>query len=121
VELYAEAMVTPAREASALSRDEVQRERELRELVAAHDELVARLVAERRHAQRMYDELNAQVGFGLSLIGPNGTLPEDLQRALLALSARRPLSRPLFGTAARAYRGARALARRTRPGADAGG
>ena len=38
-----------------------------------------------------------------SLIGPNGALPEDLQRALLALSARPALSRPLFGALARVF------------------
>ncbi len=44
----------------------------------------------------MYDELNAEVGFGLSLIGPHGSLPDDVQRALLALSARPALSRSLY-------------------------
>jgi glycosyltransferase involved in cell wall biosynthesis len=104
VNVYREAAVAPAREAAALSRDELAREHELRELVAAQDELVARLVFERKHTQRMYDELNAQVGFGLSLIGPDGALPEDLQRALLALSARPKLGRPLYGVASSAFR-----------------
>jgi glycosyltransferase involved in cell wall biosynthesis len=108
VETYREASVAPVRESAALSRDEVGREHELRELIAAHDALVARLVGEREHAQRMYDELNAEVGSGLSLIGPNGALPEDVQRALLALSDRPKLSRPLYGLLARVFRAARA-------------
>ena len=92
--IYEEVALAPQREAQVLSRDEVERELELRELVAAHDALVRRLVGEREHAQGMYDELHAQVGFGLGLIGPNGALPEDLQRGLLALGARPRLSRP---------------------------
>jgi glycosyltransferase involved in cell wall biosynthesis len=114
VDVYHEAAVAPVREAKVLSEDEVEREHDLRELIAAQDALVERLVFERKHTQRMYDELNAEVGSGLSLIGPHGTLPEDLQRALLALSDRPALSRPLYGTAARAFRAARALARTIR-------
>jgi hypothetical protein len=59
----------------------------------------------------MYDELNAEVGSGLSLIGPNGALPENLQRALLAISARPSLSRPLYGALAWAFVAARFLGR----------
>ena len=62
----------------------------------------------------MYDELNAEVGSGLALIGPNGALPDSVQRALLALSARPALSRPLFGAVARAFVAARAVARPVR-------
>jgi glycosyltransferase involved in cell wall biosynthesis len=115
-EVYGEAAVAPVREAAALSQDEVERECELRELIAAHDALVARLVGEREHTQRMYDELNAEVGFGLSLIGPHGALSEDIQRALLALSARPALSRPLYGAASRVFRAARALGGGARDG-----
>jgi glycosyltransferase involved in cell wall biosynthesis len=111
LEIYREAAVAPVREAAAMSRDEVGREHELRELIDAQDALVAQLVEERRHTQRMYDALNAEVGSGLSLIGPNGALPEDLQRALLALSSRPSLSRPLYGAAAKAFRAARAAGR----------
>jgi glycosyltransferase involved in cell wall biosynthesis len=111
VQIYGEAAVAPVREAAALSRDEVQREHELRELVAAQDALVAKLVFEREHTQRMYDELNAEVGFSLGLIGPNGALPEDAQRALLALSARPRLSRPLYGAIGHAFRRMRSLRR----------
>jgi glycosyltransferase involved in cell wall biosynthesis len=114
VSVYKEAAVAPQREAQALSRDGVQREHELRELVAARDALMAKLEGEREHARRMYDELNAEVGSGLSLIGPHGALPEDLQRALLALSARPALSRPLYGAGALAFRAARVLARAVR-------
>jgi hypothetical protein len=112
VEVYREASVAPTRDAAALSTDELRREHELSELIAAHDALVARLVGERQHAQRMYDELNAEVGSGLSLIGPNGTLPEDAQRALLALSDRPKLSRPLYGLLARIFRATRAASGR---------
>jgi glycosyltransferase involved in cell wall biosynthesis len=109
-EVYEEAALAPAREAAALGRDELRREQELRDLIAAHDALVVRLVAEREHARRMYDDLNAEVGSGLSLIGPHGALPDELQRALLALSARPALSRPLFGLLARVFRLMRMLA-----------
>jgi glycosyltransferase involved in cell wall biosynthesis len=117
VEVYNQAAVAPAREAAALSRNEVASERELQERIAAHDALVARLVDERKHAQRMYNELNAEVGSGLSLIGPHGTLPEDVQRALLSLSHRPALSRWLYGATAGVFRAARALGRvgRRRP------
>jgi glycosyltransferase involved in cell wall biosynthesis len=115
VEVYGEAAVAPVREAATLSRDEVAREHELRELVAAHESRVSSIVstlsAEREHARKMYDELNAEVGFALSLIGPNGTLPEDLQRAMLALSARPTLGRPLYGAAAGVFRVARRIRR----------
>jgi glycosyltransferase involved in cell wall biosynthesis len=116
VEAYREAVVAPVREAVALSRDEVEREQELQELTAAHDELVATLARERDHARRTYDELNADVGFGLSLIGPNGALPEDVQRALLALTARPALSGPAFGVAGGAFRAVRRIASRKRGG-----
>jgi glycosyltransferase involved in cell wall biosynthesis len=110
VEVYEEAALAPVREAAVLAHDELWREQELRELIAAQDALVAQLDTERRHAQGMYDELNAEVGSGLSLIGPHGALPEDLQRALLALSARPALSRPLYGALARVFRLLRVLA-----------
>jgi hypothetical protein len=77
---------------------------------------VARLVDEREHAQQMYDELNAEIGFGLSLIGPRGALPEDLQRGLLALSARPALRRPVFGAASGVFRAMRAIGRGARGG-----
>ena len=64
----------------------------------------------------MYDELNAEVGSGLSLIGPHGTLPENAQRALLALSSRRALSRPLYGALAYTFLAGRALNRAARGG-----
>jgi glycosyltransferase involved in cell wall biosynthesis len=115
VEVYREAAVAPVRDAGTLSRDLVARERVL---TATHETVIARLVGEREHAQSMYDELNFQVGTGLSLIGPNGTLPENLQRALLALSSHSAVSRPLYELLARCFVVARAvgrLARRLRP------
>jgi glycosyltransferase involved in cell wall biosynthesis len=111
VEIYREAATAPVRDSATLSRDLVRREARLS---IQHEEEVARLVGERAHAQRMYDELNAQVGFGLALIGPNGTLPDGLQRLLLAISARPALRRPLFGAAAGVFAAARALARPAR-------
>jgi glycosyltransferase involved in cell wall biosynthesis len=111
VEVYREAAVAPVRDAATLSRDAVARERVL---TAAHNAVARRLVGEREHAQGMYDELNAEVGSGLSLIGPHGTLPENVQRTLLALSARPALSRPLYGGVAHAFLAARALSRALR-------
>ncbi len=113
VEIYREAAMAPVRDGATLSRDGVQRERRLS---VEHRLEAARLVWEREHAQRMYDELNAEVGVGLSLIGPHGALPEALQRALLALSARPALSRPLFGLLARLFLASRRMARLARRG-----
>ncbi|HEX5851730.1 MAG TPA: glycosyltransferase, partial [Solirubrobacteraceae bacterium] len=117
VGVYREAAAAPVREAATLSRDVVARERDLASERAA---VVEQLIGERVHAQRMYDELSKEVGSGLSLIGPHGTLPENLQRALLALSARPALSRPLYGALASAFALARAIGRTVRrlgPGA----
>ncbi len=108
VEIYREAALAPVRDAATLSRDLVDREARLS---VEHELEAAQLVREREHAQRMYDELNAEVGSGLSLIGPHGTLPENLQRALLAIGARPAVSRPLYGMLARAFVLARALGR----------
>ncbi|MHB8240364.1 MAG: glycosyltransferase [Solirubrobacteraceae bacterium] len=108
VETYREAAAAPTREAAVLGRDAVQRERRLTE---AHEVVVRRLIGERAHAQRMYDELNAEVGDGLSLIGPNGTLPENAQRALLTVSAHPRLRGALFGALSRVFLVGRALGR----------
>ncbi|HWF33204.1 MAG TPA: glycosyltransferase [Solirubrobacteraceae bacterium] len=93
VEIYREAAIAPVRGSATLSRDLVAREARLS---VQHEEEVASLIDQREHARQMYDALNAEVGFGLVLIGPNGALPESVQRALLALVARPALSRPLF-------------------------
>jgi glycosyltransferase involved in cell wall biosynthesis len=108
VQVYREAAAAPVREAATLARDAVERERRL---TAAHQAVVRRLVGEREHAQRMYDDLNAEVGSGLSLIGPRGSLPENVQRVLLTVSARPWLSRPLFGSLGRLFVAVRALSR----------
>jgi glycosyltransferase involved in cell wall biosynthesis len=108
VEAYRAAAIAPVRGAALLSRDAVEHEREL---TAAHETVVDRLIGERAHAQGMYDELNREVGWGLALIGPHGALPEDLQRALLTLSARPRLSRPLYGLIGLAFRLSRVLGR----------
>jgi glycosyltransferase involved in cell wall biosynthesis len=110
-DVYADAALAPAREASAVSCDAAAREHEL---INAHDALVAKLVSEREHAKGMYDALNAEVGSGLSLIGPHGALPDEVQRALLALSARSALSKAVYRPLAGAFRTARAVARLAR-------
>ncbi|HEX8715206.1 MAG TPA: glycosyltransferase, partial [Solirubrobacteraceae bacterium] len=111
VGVYREAIVAPVRESAVLSRDELKREREQRALVEAQDAMVAQLTDEREHARAMYEQLHGEVGFALGLIGPHGSLPEDTQRALLALSARPRVSGAIYGALARAFRGGRALAR----------
>jgi glycosyltransferase involved in cell wall biosynthesis len=111
VEVYREAAAAPAREAATLSRDAVERERRL---TAAHEVVVGSLTREREHAQRMYDDLNAEVGSGLSLIGPRGTLPDNVQRALLTLSAHPRLSRPLYVALGQLFAAARAVGRGAR-------
>lgn len=108
IDVYREAARAPLREAATLSRDAVAREARL---TAAHEIVVERLIGERRHAQRMYDDLNAEVGSGLSLIGPNGALPDDAQRALLSISAHPGVARALFGALARVFVAVRALGR----------
>lgn len=114
VEIYREAAVAPTQAAATLSRDESGREASLLRLMSDHNALTRRLVAEREHAQRMYDELNTAVGSGLSLVGPGGSLPEDVQRALLALDARPALRRALYAPVAGGFRIGRALRRRLR-------
>ena len=114
LETYRQAATAPAREAATLARDALAREARL---TAAHQVVVERLIGERRHAQRMYEELNAEVGSGLSLIGPNGALGENLQRALLSVSAHPRLARPLFGALARVFVAVRAIGRAL-PGAS---
>ncbi len=111
VEVYREAAAAPVRDSATLSRDLVKREARLS---VQHEEEVAQLTAEREHAQRMYDALNAEVGFGLSLIGPRGALPESVQRALLALTARPALRRPLFATVSGVFVLVRALRQPTK-------
>jgi glycosyltransferase involved in cell wall biosynthesis len=108
VEIYHEAASAPVREAATLSRDLSKREARLS---VQHEIEVRQLVSEREHAQRMYDELNAEVGSGLALIGPNGSLPDRIQRSLLALTARPALSRPLFAAVTGVYVAVRAIAR----------
>jgi glycosyltransferase involved in cell wall biosynthesis len=111
VEVYREAAIAPVRDVATLSRDAVAREREL---TAAHRSVVQTLIGERELVLNDYETLLAEVGPGRSLVGPRGSLPEDLQRALLALSAHPALSQPLYGLAAATFRAARALARAVR-------
>ncbi len=104
VEVYREALLAPVRDAATLSRDAMDRERRV---TALHEATVQML-------ERRYETLVAEVGPARSLIGPRGALPDDLQRALLALSTRPALSRPLFGAPARAFAAARAVDRARR-------
>jgi glycosyltransferase involved in cell wall biosynthesis len=111
VDAYREAAEAPVREAATLSRDAVARERKL---TAAHAETVQTLIDERELVLRDYNELVEAVGPARSLVGPEGALPDDLQRGLLALSARPALSRPLYGGLARTYATLRAVGRALR-------
>jgi hypothetical protein len=111
VEIYREAAAAPVGEAATLSRDAVAREREL---TASHGATVQTLIDERELVLSDYNELLAAVGPARSLIGPQGALPEDLQRGLLALSARAAISRPLYGLLARLYAALRAVGRALR-------
>jgi glycosyltransferase involved in cell wall biosynthesis len=111
IAIYRETVRAPVRVAATLSRDAVAREREL---AAAHQTVVQMLIDERELVLRDYETLLAEVGAGRSLVGPHGSLPEDLQRGLLALSAHPTLSRPLYGLSAGVFRFVRALARAVR-------
>lgn len=108
VEAYHEAALAPARDATMLSRDAVAREREL---LADHQEVAQMLIDERELVLSDYNTLLAEVGPARGLIGEHGSLPEDLQRGLLALSAHPTLSRPLYGLLAAVFRTSRAVAR----------
>ncbi len=114
---YGEAAVAPVREAAALGRDGLAREADRRELIDAHDALVRQLVAELRHAQAEFARAEAAyvaLGPARGLIGPAGAVPEDVQRALMALASRPRLSRPVFAAVERSFRIGRALRRRLR-------
>ena len=111
VDAYRKAAQAPVREAAVLSRDAVARERSL---TAAHAETVQTLIDERELVLSDYSELVEAVGPARSLIGPEGALPDDLQRGLLALSAHPGLSRPLYVLLARLYAGARTVGRALR-------
>lgn len=108
VAIYHEALRAPARVAATLSRDALARERVLAE---ERRRDVERLIGERELVLADYEALRAEVGAGRSLVGPDGSLPEDLQRGLLALSAHPAFSRPLYGALVSCYRLARALGR----------
>lgn len=111
VEAYHEAALAPARDAIMLSRDAVAREREL---LADHQEVAQMLIDERELVLGDYNTLLGEVGPARSLIGEHGSLPVDLQRALLALSVHPALSRPLYGLLAAIFRAARAVTRTVR-------
>jgi glycosyltransferase involved in cell wall biosynthesis len=102
VEIYREAALAPVRAAATLSRDAIAREHDV---TVAHEGVVETLIGERELIRHEFEAL----GPGRGLVGTYGSLPEDLQHALLALSARPALSRPLFGGLARMFAAARAL------------
>lgn len=111
VEIYREAAAAPVRAAATVSRDAVDRERKL---TRASDQLVARLEGERNQVVGDYYALIAELGDGRGLIGETGSLPQDLQRALLALSARPALSGPLFAAMTRVFQVMRTFSRAVR-------
>ena len=111
VEVYREAAVAPVRDSATLSRDAVERERTL---TSAHEAVTQMLIGERELVLRDYDRLIVELGPGRGLIGPHGSLPENLQRALLALGNRPALSRGLYSTLSRMFVLGRALHRATR-------
>jgi glycosyltransferase involved in cell wall biosynthesis len=111
IEVYREAAVAPVRDGATLSRDAVARERTL---TGNHETVAQMLIDEREHVLRDYNELIEELGPGRGLVGADGTLPEDVQHALLALSARPALSRPLFRMASYAFVLARAVSRALR-------
>jgi hypothetical protein len=108
IEVYREAAAGPLREAATLSRDAAERERTL---LALHQEVVERLIDERELVLGDYNRLIEELGPGRGLLGPQGSLPENVQRALLALGARPALSKALFGALSRVFIAARALNR----------
>jgi hypothetical protein len=56
-------------------------------------------------ADERYEELVTALGeHGLALVGPNGVLPEDMHRPLLAIATRRWLRWPIFGLVRAPYR-----------------
>lgn len=108
IEIYREAAAAPPRTAAQLSRDASDSERVMS---AAHQAAVDGLIAERELVLGDYNRLVEELGPGRGLIGPSGSMPEEVQRALLALSARPALSRALFSALSRVFMAARALAR----------
>jgi glycosyltransferase involved in cell wall biosynthesis len=108
VEVYREAAVAPVRDAATLSRDAVDRERSL---TAEHQSVVETLIGERELVLGDYRRLLEDLGPGRGLIGLSGSLPDDLQRALLTLSAHPALSRPLYGALARLFVVSRVISR----------
>ena len=69
-------------------------------------------VAPHRGSDEASDDIS---DLALSLVGPTGWLPPDVQRALLAVSTRAPLRGPVFAALRAGYR-ALYRARRLRPG-----
>jgi glycosyltransferase involved in cell wall biosynthesis len=75
LELYERAASAPAREASAVAWEALERERDL----------------------ERWTDLRAELGEdGFGLVRPGGHLPPDIQRALLSIVTRQRLRRPLF-------------------------
>jgi hypothetical protein len=82
VEVYERAVATPAPAAAALAWEATQREQDL---ISMHD-----------YQLDLRSQLDGFGDDGRRLVGRDGMLPADVQRALLAVAARRPVRRPLF-------------------------
>jgi glycosyltransferase involved in cell wall biosynthesis len=108
---YREAASAPVRDAATLSRDAAERELQLTQ---AHAATVQTLIDERELVLRDYNDLIEELGPGRGLIGPHGSLPEEAQHALLALSSRPTLSRAVYDAVSRGFVIGRAFRRATR-------
>jgi glycosyltransferase involved in cell wall biosynthesis len=104
VEVYREAALAPVRGAATTGRDAARREHEL---LAEQARVVQMLIDERELVRH---ELEA-LGPGRGLVGSEGSLPEEVQRALLALGNRPTSSRRIYGTLSRLFLLGRALHR----------
>ena len=94
LDVYEAAADAPARAATALAWESAERE-----------ELMRQAQVEIHRGWSEYNTLRETVGEdGISLVGPGGALPGDVQRALLAVSARGALRNPLFAVLRAAYR-----------------
>jgi glycosyltransferase involved in cell wall biosynthesis len=94
LEVYEAALAGPARAPSQLAWESAEREHRMLEV---HGEYMG--------AVRALEEMRATIGEdGIALVGTGGTLPEEIRRPLLAVTARRPLRAVLFAAVRVAYR-----------------
>jgi glycosyltransferase involved in cell wall biosynthesis len=126
LDVYAVAARSRASEARKLVEEFVDERRDLEaaqgELRTTRDELDSvrvdiergqrdsrELEGELRHLREVFDETANQ------LVGPNGAIPPDLRRPLLAIANRPVLRIPTFGLLRSLYRGGYRIRRGTRP------